>query len=234
VIDAGCSLTRRRFVQGTGLASLVLLAGCVRLPGQAQPPKLSRIGVLVPYAAESRASQDLLEPFRAGLRDLGYVEGQHLLLEYRFADGQNDRLPALAAELVRLPVDLIVAEKHEATVAARQATSALPIVMSMHADPVGLGVVASLGSPGGNVTGLSNTAANLAAKKIELLRQVAPGTTRVVIFSDHGRTGGPQRHLIREAESCFPWTYEPRRTSPRRSKPLFASVPTRSRRSVIL
>jgi putative ABC transport system substrate-binding protein len=192
-------LTRRRFVQGAGVAGLGVLAGCGRLPGQAPPPKVARIGVLVPYPADSRASQDVLEPLRAGLQEMGYLEGQNVVLEYRFAEGQNDRLPGLAAELVRLPLDLIVAEKHEATVAAKQATTTLPIVVSMHADPVGLGVVASLARPGGNVTGLSNTAANLAAKKIELLQQVSPGISRVVMFSDFSRTGGAQRQ-IREAE----------------------------------
>src|SRR4051812_4883437 len=159
----------------TSVMGLGLLAGCGRWPGQAEPPKLARIGILVQYPAESRASQEVIEPFRAGLHELGYVEDQNVVLEYRFSDGRTERLPELAAELVRLPVDLIVAEKHVAILAAKEATSTIPIVMAPHADPVGTGMVASLGRPGGNVTGLSSTAANLAAKRLELLQQVSPG-----------------------------------------------------------
>src|SRR3954453_6911912 len=145
-------LNRRAFVQGAGLAGLGLLAGGGRLAGQAAPPKLARIGMLVPYAAESRTSGELIEPFRAGLHELGYVEGQNIILENRFSDGPNERLAGLAAELVRLPMDLIVAEKQAAVLAAKEATSTIPIVMSSHPDPVWLGVVASLGRPAGNVT----------------------------------------------------------------------------------
>ena len=106
-------MNRRRFLQGVGAAGLALADGCGRLPGQAhQPLKVPRVGVLLPYAADSAPSLELLEPFCAGLRELGYVEGQNIGLEYRWSGGQNERLPELAAELVRRPVDLIVIEKH--------------------------------------------------------------------------------------------------------------------------
>jgi putative ABC transport system substrate-binding protein len=193
-------LSRRRFVQAAGVTALGLLAGCGRLPWQASPPsKLVRIGMLVPYSASSRASQDLIEAFRAGLDELGYVEGQNVIVEYRYSDDQNERLPALAAEFVRLPVDLIVAEKHEAIMAAKEASSTLPIVMSLHADPVGAGVVASMSHPGGNITGLSSLSATLAPKKLELLQQLSPGLSRVVTFWDHSRPGGVLRQ-VQEAE----------------------------------
>src|SRR4051794_9584539 len=121
-------LSRRQLVAGAGAAGLGLLAGCGRLPGQVAAPKLARIGMLVPYAAESRRSGELIEPFRAGLHELGYVEGQNIVLEYRFSGGQNERLPELAAELVRLPVDLIVAEKQGAILAAKEATDRKSVV----------------------------------------------------------------------------------------------------------
>ena len=125
--------SRRRFLQGSlALAGLGLLAGCGVLPPQAQPPpKLPRVGVLLPYAADSAPSREMLEPFRAGLQELGYVEGQNIGLEYRFSGGENERFPELVAELIRLPVDVIVAEKHDAILAAKQATSTIPIVMSV-------------------------------------------------------------------------------------------------------
>jgi putative ABC transport system substrate-binding protein len=180
------SVTRRQLVQGLGAASLGLFAGCGRLPFQTQAPaKVARIGLLLPYVADSPASRELIEPFRAGLRDWGYVEGENVLLEYRYSDGHNERLPELARELVQLPVDVIVAEKHEAILPAKQATSTIPIVMSSHADPVGIGLVASLARPGGNVTGMSALAAGLSAKRLELLQQTSPTVSRVAMIYDY-------------------------------------------------
>ena len=179
--------SRRQFLQGSlALAGLGLLSGCGVLPPQAQPPpKLPRVGVLLPYAADSAPSREMLEPFRAGLQELGYVEGQNIDLEYRFSSGENERFPELVAELIRLPVDVIVAEKHDAILAAKQATSTIPIVMSVHADPVGLGLVASLAHPGGNITGMTSLAARLSGKRLELLRETSPAVSRVVVFYDH-------------------------------------------------
>jgi putative ABC transport system substrate-binding protein len=177
-------LSRRQFVVGAG--SMGLLAGCGRLPWQAeQSAKLARVGLLLPYTASSAPSLEVIESFRAGLHDWGYVEGQNVLLEYQYSGGQNERLPALATELIQLPVDVIVAEKHDAILAAKQATSTVPIVMSVHADPVGTGLVTSLARPGGNVTGMSGLAANLSAKRLELLQQMSPSMSRVAIFYDH-------------------------------------------------
>src|SRR2546423_1330140 len=102
----GSRLSRRRFVVGAGAAGLGLVAGCGRLRGQASPAKLARVGLLLPYPADSAPSLELIEPFRAGLHDWGYVDGQNILLEYRYAGGQNERLPALATELIQVPVDV--------------------------------------------------------------------------------------------------------------------------------
>lgn len=122
------------------------------------------------------------EAFRQGLRELGYVQGKNLIIEWRYAEGSPERLPGLAAELVRLEVDLIVTAGSSSTHAARQATSSIPIVMTNETDPVGSGVVASLARPGGNVTGLSNLSADIAAKWLELLKTVAPGVSRVAVL----------------------------------------------------
>jgi putative tryptophan/tyrosine transport system substrate-binding protein len=193
--------SRRQLVQGAGAMGLALLAGCGRLPWQA-PPKIARIGILIPYVADSRVSQELIQSFGAGLHEFGYVAGQNVILEYRFSHEQEERFPDLAAELVRLPVDVIVAEKHPAIRAAKQATSTIPVVMSAHADPVGAGVVASLARPGGNVTGLSSSAATLAGKRLELLQQVSPGISRVAFLRDNSSALAqrPSQRILEELE----------------------------------
>src|SRR6266545_557307 len=121
---------------------------------EAQQPKVPRIGFLS-FVGRSNSPAPNLEAFRQGLRELGYVEGKNIDIEYRYAEGKPDRLPALAAELVRLKVDIIVAQSSETVLAAKDATSTIPIVMTNSADPVGSGLVASLARPGGNVTGMS-------------------------------------------------------------------------------
>jgi putative tryptophan/tyrosine transport system substrate-binding protein len=191
--------SRRQVVQAVGLAGLGLLGGCGRLPWQTQSPaRLARVGVLSPYGADDASSAAMIEPLREGLRERGYLEGQNVILETRFSDGQNERLPELAAELIRLPVDVIVADKHDAIMAAKQGTTTIPVVISTHADPVGSGLVASLARPGGNVTGVSTSAVEIGSKRLELLHQVAPGTSRVAILSDH--TYAPTQRLVEEAE----------------------------------
>ena len=177
-------------LQGLGLAGLGLLAGCGRLPwpGQApfpaRPSRAYRIGYLSPNSAEINA--DLVAGLQHGLRTLGYVEGENLVIETRWADGQLERLPALAAQLVQRPVDVIVTPAHPATMAARAATSTIPIVFVADADPVGTQVVASLAHPGGNVTGLSDIAAPLAGKRLELLKDAVPAATRVAAIWNTG------------------------------------------------
>jgi putative ABC transport system substrate-binding protein len=169
-------VSRRRFVQGVGVAGLALVAGCGRLPGQAQPAaKVPRVGLL--WA--SGASNPHYEAFLAGLRELGYVDGQNIRLESRWSDGDDDRLPSLAAELARVPVDIIVTEGTPGTAAARAAAGTIPIVMARAADPVGAGFVASLARPGGTITGVSSITTILPGKRLELLKETVPGLTHV-------------------------------------------------------
>jgi putative tryptophan/tyrosine transport system substrate-binding protein len=174
-------LGRRQFVVGTGAAGLGLLAGCGRLPWQAPSPseKIPRLGLL---RTPSPETDTLLEPFRQGLREHGLVEGQNILLEYRYAHDRPERLPSLAAELVSAQVDLIVTSGAQAVSVAKQATSTLPIVMLAASDPVGAGLTAGLARPGGNVTGMTESAPGLPGKLLELLRDVKPGTSRVAVL----------------------------------------------------
>jgi putative ABC transport system substrate-binding protein len=130
-------------------------------------------------AFDPRSPRSPFEGFRQGLRDLGYVEGQNIALEYRFAEGKVERLPALAAELVRLKVDIILAEGVDAVRAAQHASGTIPIVFPAAFDPVGQGLVASLARPGGNITGVSFHDPALMGKRLELLKAAVPGVTRV-------------------------------------------------------
>jgi putative ABC transport system substrate-binding protein len=157
------------------LAIFVLLVGCVEMAEAQQPKKVPRIGVLWRGAPGSDA------PVKAGLRDLGYIEGQNITIEYRYAEGKRDRLAALASELVRLKVDIIMTETTDAALAAKQATSTIPIVMISSNDPMGTGLVASLARPGGNVTGLTSISGELGGKILELLKEIVPRLSRVVI-----------------------------------------------------
>ncbi len=173
-------LSRRRFVQGAGLAGLGLLAGCRRLPGQAaQPPRMHRIGFLQ-LAASSRAPSGF-DAFREGLHEFGYVDDLNIMLETRFADGDEARMRLLAAELVRTLVDVILAAVTAADV-VKEATSTVPIVMVYPSDPIANGLVSSLARPGGNITGVTYFAGQLADKRLELLRDTVPSLTRVAIL----------------------------------------------------
>jgi putative tryptophan/tyrosine transport system substrate-binding protein len=161
-----------------------------------QPAKIPRIGYLGLPAGPTQT----LEAFQQGLRDLGWIEGQTIAIEYRWAAGQVDRLPALAAELVRLRVDLIVASATPAVQAAKDATQSIPIVMTASADPVGTGFVASLPRPGGNITGMSSRNPELAGKRFELLRALLPPLSRVA-FLAYG--GDPAHRLfLQEAQDA--------------------------------
>ena len=164
------------------------------LVAQAQSAKVPRIGVLL-YAAEPRPGQpnQAVEAFRAGLRDLGYIEGQTIILEYRWAGGSNQRAAELAAELARIDVAVIMSAGTPATQVAKAATATIPIpvVMTAVGDPVGSGIVSSLARPGGNVTGLSLLDTELDGKRIELLKEAVPGLTRIAMLwspNDPGMT----------------------------------------------
>jgi putative tryptophan/tyrosine transport system substrate-binding protein len=148
----------------------LLLAPCSPAKAQ-QQKKIPRIGFLIAVSPSANAVRN--EAFRQGLRDLGYVEGKTIFIEWRTAEGKFDRLPDLAAELVRLKVDVIVTGGPASTPPAKEATVTIPIVMSSDSDPVGNGFVASLARPGGNITGLSQMAPELAGKRLELLKEIA-------------------------------------------------------------
>ncbi len=151
---------------------------------------MARVGWLNEGPPYSRPSAQQLDAFREGLQNLGYVEGQNLLIESRWAEGQPDRLPELATELASLPVDVLVTGSNYAAQAAKQATSIIPIVMAVSGDPVGTGLVASLARPGGNVTGLSLFLPDFASKRLELLKETLPGMTRVGVLRDANATPG--------------------------------------------
>jgi putative tryptophan/tyrosine transport system substrate-binding protein len=155
-----------------------------------QPTKVPRIGFL--GTASASANLVRIEAFRQGLRELGYVEGKSIVIEYRWAEGKLDRIPALAAELVRLKVDIIVASGTTSTRAAKEATATIPIVMGFNNDPVGNGFVASLAHPGGNITGLSNLAPEISGKQLELLREIVPRLSRVAVLGTSTTPGSAQ------------------------------------------
>jgi len=165
----------------TKLAAFLTLGLCAApLAADAQPPaKGPRIGVLT-LAVWS--STPLAEAFSQGLREHGYVEGQNIVLEHRYAEGNAGRLFALAAELVRLKVDVIVTQSDAAALAAKHATQTIPIVMAIAGDPVKAGVVASVARPGGNVTGLTLVHPELSGKRLQLLKEVVPKTTVVAVI----------------------------------------------------
>ena len=178
-----------------GIALCAMLALCTYAEAQ-QPVKIPRIGLLNTHVAAAFTPRT--EAFRQGLRDLGYVEGKNILIEYRYADGQVDRLRALADELVRLKVEIIVTAVSSSTRSARNATSTIPIVMAQDNDPVAIGVVASLARPGGNVTGLSSLAPEIGGKHLELLKEIVPKLSRVAAIGTS--TGPAHAQRLKEME----------------------------------
>jgi putative tryptophan/tyrosine transport system substrate-binding protein len=162
-----------------------------------QPTKVPRIGYLTADSRSARADVRA-EAFREGLRELGYVEGKNIVIEWRQAEGKLDRLPALAAELVRLKVDVIVTGGPTATRPVKAATTTIPIVMTQDSDPVGNGFVASLARPGGNITGLSNLAQEISGKRLELLKEIVPKLSRVAVLGMSTNPGNSQS--LRETE----------------------------------
>jgi putative ABC transport system substrate-binding protein len=181
-------------------AFISLIGGVAAWPlgGSAQEAaKVPRIGYL---AGNLATMSQLQEAFRQGLRDLGYVEGRNVVIEYQDAEGKYDRLPALAADLVALKVDVIVVTNTPAALAAAQATKTIPIVLAWAADPVGSGLVNSLARPGGNVTGLSVLAPDLVGKRLELLRRAVPGVSRIAVLWHPGDYGErTEKKILTEA-----------------------------------
>ena len=166
------------------LASSVLVASLVT---EAQPP--AKVARIVYLSTNLRPTPHLPEAFRQGLRDLGYVEGRNVVIEYRDAEGKSERLPALAAELVALKVDVIVATTTLEALATKQTTETIPIVFAATADPVTSGLVTHLARPSGNVTGLSLFTPELVGKRLELLKQAVPGISRVAVLWHPGAVG---------------------------------------------
>jgi len=164
-----------------GSFGLVMLGASLMAEAQ-QPEQIARIGRLSPLSASADAP--VREGLRQGLRDLGWVEGQNLTIENRFAEGNVRRLPELAAELVRLKVDVIVTGSVPAAAAAKSATATIPIVMVMTGDPVASGLVASLSRPGGNLTGMTLLGLELSAKRLGLLKEAVPDATRIAVLLD--------------------------------------------------
>ncbi len=179
------------------LVAILIVASGHSIAAQ-QPEKARRIGSLS-LAAQPSALDEVV---RQGLHELGWIEGQNIRIEYRWAGGKGDRLPALAEELVRLNVDLIIAWTTPAVQAAKNATRTIPIVMAAAADPVSTGLVAGLARPGGNITGVSSMAPGLAGKRLELLKELVPRLSRVA-FLAHG--GDPAHRLfVKEAQDAGP------------------------------
>jgi len=187
-------MRRRDFV------TLVAAASAAAWPPAAnaqQAGKIARLG----YLASNLANQGPLEAFRQGLRDLGYVEGRNVVIEYRDAQGKLEPLASLAAELIALKVDVIVASSTAAALAAKQMTSVVPIVFATVPDPVGTGLVASLARPGSNVTGLSNLNADLVGKCLEYLKQAIPSVRRVAVLWQPGAFGErTEKQMLTAAE----------------------------------
>src|SRR5262247_549955 len=172
----------------------MLFALCVSAEAQ-QPKKAPRIGYL--SATSPSVNPTRIEAFRQGLRELGYVEGKNIIIEWRSAEGKLDRLPGIVAELVRLKVDVIVASGPVPTRVTKDATSTIPIVMAQVNDPVGSGFVASLARPGGNITGLSTLAPEISGKQLELLKEIVPKLSRVAVF---GTTRPGNAQALKEIE----------------------------------
>jgi putative ABC transport system substrate-binding protein len=176
------------------LLTVFLLTGSfAEAQQQAKVPRIGFLGAASPSVISAR-----VEALRQGLRDLGYVEGKNIVIEYRWAEGKFDRLPDLASELVRLKVDVIVTTGSTSTRSAKEATLTIPIVMAQDSDPIGTGLVASLARPGGNITGLSTLSPELSGKQLELLKEIVPRLSRVAVLGTSTRPGNAQ--ALREVE----------------------------------
>src|SRR5262249_4310354 len=175
----------------------MLFALCVSVEAQ-QPGKIVRIGYL--SSASLSANKARVDALRQGLRDLGYVEGKNLVIEFRYAEVKFDRLAAFAAELVGLKVDVIVTVGATATLAAKEATKTTPIVIAQERDPLGSGFIASLAHPGGNITGLSTLSPEVSGKRLEFLKEIVPRLSRVAVFGTLTSVGGASGEYLRQTE----------------------------------
>jgi|SRR5215510_1339897 len=175
---------------------VVVLLGVGVLAEAQQPKKVPQIGYL--SVSSPSAMSTRTEAFRQGLRELGYVEGKNIVIEWRSAEGKRDRVPSLAAELVRLKVDIIVTAGPPATRSAKEATVTIPIVFAQDGDPVASGFVASLARPGGNITGLSTLAPELSGKRLELLKEIVPQLSRVAVLGNSTNPANAQ--VLKETE----------------------------------
>src|SRR6266550_4134245 len=171
------------------LLATLLLTTAFRAQAQ-QPTKIPQIGFLFVSSLPSNSAR--IEAFRQGLRDLGYIEEKNIAIEWRSAEGRPDRVPALAAELTRLKIDLMVTAGPAATRPAKEATDTIPIVMAQDTDPVGNGFVASLARPGGNITGLSTLSPEISGKRLELLKEIVPTLSRVAVLGNSNEPANPK------------------------------------------
>jgi len=190
-------VSRRRFA--VSFCAFLAAAAASRVRGQ--PAKAARVGYLQPVAPQNGTSP-FLEDFRQGLRELGYVEGKNIQIEVRWGEGKLERMSGLAAELVKMNVDVIVAVSSPSVVAAKNATKTIPIVMPFSSDPVGDGLVASLARPGGNITGLSLMAPELATKRLQLLKEVFPKVRPVAALWNPDYAGMAAR--LRQTQGAAP------------------------------
>jgi putative ABC transport system substrate-binding protein len=179
----------------------VLLVACIYLAETQQLGKVYRIGVLTNAPHSTPEVLSLWEAFRQGLGERGWVEGQNLVIEYRWAEGQVERFPSLAAELVRIKVNVIIAVSGPGARAAKEATGVIPIVMTYVLDPVGQGLVTSLARPGGNITGLTFVVGpEIVGKCLELLKEAVPNVTRMALLLNPA--SGATTTLLKETQGC--------------------------------
>ena len=171
-------MRRREFITIVGAAA----AGWPFAARAQRTGKMYRIGILLPNTPAIVARNPRIQAFLQGLQDLGWIDGQNVTLEWRYGEGQSERLAALAADLANIKVDIIVTAAATAASAAKQATGTIPVVILDPGDPVGTGLVQSLARPGGNITGVTSIAPDLAAKRLALLKEIAPAVTSVAVF----------------------------------------------------